>query len=93
MLHGTSARLGRVHTSLLRCLCRIREMRQPGAGCNAAAAIVTGVAQFVSVADVTLASCAQQPIDYSYSLGYHVGPCTTSRTSSLSDAPAEVIRV
>ena len=68
-------------------------MRQPGAGCNAAAAIVTGVAQFVAVGDLSTAVCAQQPIDYSYSLGYHVGPCSISRTSSLSDAPAEMIRV
>ena len=65
-------------------------MRQPGAGCNAAAAIVTGVAQFVSVADVTLASCAQQPIDYSYSLGYHVGhtPCNYLQCAAmLADTP------
>ena len=47
-------------------------MRQPAAGCNAPAAIVTAVAQFVHIGDATPATCAVKPIDYSYSLGYHV---------------------
>ena len=57
---------------------RIREMRQPGAGCNAPAAIVTALAQFVAVGEATPAACVAKPIDYSYSLGYHVSglPCT-----------------
>ena len=54
--------------------CRIREMRQPQAGCNAPSAIITAAAQFIDIADVTPQACSTKPIDYSYSLGYHVSP-------------------
>ncbi len=55
---------------------RLREMRQPNAGCNAPAAIVTAAAQFVAIEDIRSRTCAFKPIDYSYSLGYHVShPC------------------
>ena len=47
-------------------------MRQPQAGCNAPSAIVTAAAQFIDIADVTPRTCSTKPIDYSYSLGYHV---------------------
>ena len=49
-------------------------MRQPQAGCNAPSAIITAAAQFIDVADVTPQACSTKPIDYSYSLGYHVRP-------------------
>ena len=55
-------------------MCRIREMRQPQAGCNAPSAIITAAAQFIDIADVTPQACSTKPIDYSYSLGYHVSP-------------------
>ncbi len=56
--------------------CRLREMRQPNAGCNAPAAIVTAAAQFVAIEDIRSRTCGSKPIDYSYSLGYHVShPC------------------
>ena len=60
------------HIMLSCCACRIREMRQPQAGCNAPSAIITAAAQFVDIADVTARTCSTKPIDYSYSLGYHV---------------------
>ena len=47
-------------------------MRQPQAGCNAPSAIITAAAQFTDIADVTPRTCSSKPIDYSYSLGYHV---------------------
>ena len=49
-------------------------MRQPQAGCNAPSAIVTAAAQFIDIADATPRTCSSKPIDYSYSLGYHVSP-------------------
>ena len=49
-------------------------MRQPQAGCNAPSAIITAAAQFIDIADVTPQACSSKPIDYSYSLGYHVSP-------------------
>lgn len=49
-------------------------MRQPQAGCNAPSAIITAAAQFIDIADVTPQACSTKPIDYSYSLGYHVSP-------------------
>ncbi len=49
-------------------------MRQPATGCNAPPAIVTAAAQFVAIEDVRSKTCGIKPIDYSYSLGYHVSP-------------------
>ena len=47
-------------------------MRQPQTGCNAAPAIVTASAQFVPIEEVRSKTCGLKPIDFSYSLGYHV---------------------
>ncbi|CAL5228886.1 g12101 [Coccomyxa viridis] len=65
---------------------KIREMRQPQAGCNAPSAIITAAAQFIDIADVTPQACSTKPIDYSYSLGYHCP--IMARKFSQETAPA-----
>ena len=59
-------------------------MRQPQAGCNAPSAIVTAAAQFIDIADVTPGTCSTKPIDYSYSLGYHVRELCLPRMSPFA---------
>lgn len=68
-------------------------MRQPNTGCNAPAAIVTAAAQFVAIGDVRSRTCALKPIDFSYSLGYHVSALSpTAKTTQTLGNMSRTVR-